>query len=111
MSFAFRPTVEEADVQQATAALRDDPRAVLVDVREDDEWRAGHAPDARHIPMAEVPEQLASLPRAAPIYLICHSGNRSHTIAAYLRRAGFERPINVKGGMVAWERAGLPVER
>jgi rhodanese-related sulfurtransferase len=111
MSFRFGPSVVEADVQQTTAALQADPDAVLIDVREPEEWREGHAPIARHIPMREIPQQLASLPRTAPIYVICRSGNRSETVAAYLTRAGFDRPINVAGGMVAWERAGLPVER
>lgn len=112
MSSGFGPSVEEADVQRTAEALRDDSgRAVLVDVREPHEWRTGHAPGARHVPLRQLPDELESLPRNAPLYLICRSGNRSHTAAAYLKQAGFEQPINVKGGMLAWERAGLPVER
>jgi rhodanese-related sulfurtransferase len=112
MSFLFGPKVEEADVQQTSEALAGQaPDAVLVDVREPHEWRAGRARGARHIPLAQLPQQLESLSRQAPVYLICRSGNRSHTAAAYLKKAGFERPINVRGGMLAWERAGLPVER
>jgi rhodanese-related sulfurtransferase len=112
MSFLFRPKVEDADVRETSAALDGDENdAVLVDVREAHEWRAGRAPGARHIPLGQLPEELERLPRTAPVYLICRSGNRSHTAAAYLKQAGFERPINVRGGMLAWERAGLPVER
>ena len=111
MSFPFGPRVEEADVRATTDALRDDPEAVLVDVREPDEWQAGHVAGARHIPMGELPSQLSSLQRDAPIYLICRSGTRSHKAATFLARAGFTRPTNVKGGMLAWEEAGLPVER
>jgi rhodanese-related sulfurtransferase len=112
MSFLFGPKVEEADVKQTSEAVSGSPAdAVLVDVREPHEWRAGRARGARHIPLGQLPQQLESLPRQAPVYLICRSGNRSHTAAAYLKKAGFERPINVRGGMLAWERAGLPVER
>lgn len=110
MSFLFGPKVEEADVKQVVDALPEDG-AVLVDVREPHEWRAGHAPQARHIPLQQLPMQLDTLPRNAPVYLICRSGNRSHHAAAFLQRNGFERPVNVRGGMIAWERAGLPVER
>jgi rhodanese-related sulfurtransferase len=112
MSFLFGPKVDEADVRETAEAVGTGAEeAVLVDVREPHEWRAGHVADARHIPLNQLPQQLETLPRGAPVYLICRSGNRSHTAAAYLKRAGFERPINVRGGMIAWERAGLPVER
>ncbi|HSK94308.1 MAG TPA: rhodanese-like domain-containing protein [Candidatus Angelobacter sp.] len=112
MSFLFGPKVEEADVRATSAELADaGGDAILVDVREPHEWRAGHVAEARHIPLQQLPEQLASLPRETPVYLICRSGNRSGHAAAYLKQAGFERPINVKGGMIAWERAGLPIER
>ena len=103
--------VEQAGPKAVAEALGADERAVLIDVREPDEWRDGHAPNARHIPMREIPDHLADLPRSAAIYLICRSGSRSHTVAVYLKQAGFERPVNVAGGMRAWERAGLPVER
>jgi rhodanese-related sulfurtransferase len=111
MSLPFGPKVEETDVSTTNAALGEDADAVLVDVREPEEWREGHVAGARHIPLTQLPDELASLPRQAPIYLICRSGARSHRAAAYLLTAGFERPRNVKGGMIAWERAGLPVER
>lgn len=110
MSFLFGPKVEQADVKEVADALPQDG-ALLVDVREPHEWRAGHAPGARHIPLQQLPQQLASLPRTAPVYLICRSGNRSHTAAAFLQRNGFERPVNVRGGMIAWQRAGLPIEK
>ena len=113
MSFRFQPKVkvDEADVRQTADALGAGTGALLVDVREPHEWRAGHVGEARHIPLAELPAQIDGLPRHAPVYLICRSGARSHRAAEYLKGLGFERPINVKGGMIAWERAGLPVER
>lgn len=111
MSFLFGPKVEEADVQTTADGLAIEPGAVLVDVREADEWRAGRARGARHIPLGQLPESLDQLPREAPVYLICASGNRSRRAAAYLQKNGFNRPVNVRGGTAAWQRAGLPIER
>jgi rhodanese-related sulfurtransferase len=109
MSDVSEPPIEEADVADAAAAL--DAGALLVDVREDFEWRAGHARGAVHLPMMEGPARLDELPRDAPIYLICATGNRSGRVAEYLGQNGFARPINVRGGTVAWRRAGLPIDR
>jgi len=103
--------VDEADVADVAAALPADADAVLIDVREDFEWRMGHAAGARHIPLGQLPDHLDELPRSAPLYLICATGNRSANAARYLKEAGFERPINVRGGTVAWQRAGLPIAR
>ena len=111
MTEPLAPPVEEADVREAAAGLSADPGAVLIDVREDVEWRRGHAEGARHVPLDQLPVHLDELPRAAPVYLICATGNRSRTAARFLRQQGFERPINVRGGTVAWQRAGLPVSR
>ena len=111
MSFLFGPRVDEADVHETADGLAADPGAVLVDVREPQEWRAGHARGARHIPLAQLPGRLAELPREAPVYLICASGNRSRKAAAFLQKNGFDRPVNVRGGTAAWQRAGLPIDR
>ena len=111
MRFSSKPTIEETDVRRTADALAADQDAVLVDVREPEEWSQGRARGARHIPLRQLPEHLDALPREAPVYLICRSGSRSATAAAYLQQAGFARPVNVAGGMIAWERAGLPVER
>lgn len=82
--------------------------AVLLDVREDDEWAAGHAPDARHVPMNQVPERLAELPEADPLYVICRSGARSGRVAGFLTQQG-RSVVNVEGGMQAWAAAGRPM--
>jgi rhodanese-related sulfurtransferase len=84
------------------------PSAVLLDVREDDEWRRGHAAAAQHIPMGEVPGRLDEIDRSATLYVICKAGGRSAKVAEFLARDGFE-PINVDGGMLAWAAAGRPV--
>lgn len=79
--------------------------AVLVDVREDDEWDAGHAPAAIHIPMGEFAGRLDDLPDAAPLYVVCRVGGRSARVTEYLNNVGWDA-INVADGMVGWERAG-----
>lgn len=85
--------------------------AVLIDVREQDEWAAGHVAGATHIPLAELPTRLAEVPRDQPILLFCRSGNRSGKATAFLRRQGYAQAANVEGGIIAWQGAGLPVTR
>ena len=99
------PDVQEVEVAEA-ARLTDTGLALLVDVREDDEWAAGHAPAALHIPLASLPA--TQLPTGRPVLAICRSGNRSATAAALLLSRGVEAR-NVSGGMQAWQAAGLPV--
>lgn len=82
--------------------------AVLLDVREDDEWDAGHAPGAVHIPLARIADSLADVPDGSPIYVVCRSGGRSARAAAYLNANGWEA-VNVVGGMSAWAAAVRPL--
>ncbi len=81
---------------------------VLLDVREDDEWQRGHAPDAQHIPMGDVPARMAEIDSEAQLFVVCHAGGRSQRVAQFLARNGYE-PVNVTGGMLAWMGAGRPV--
>ena len=91
------------------ARLVDDGSAVLLDVREADEWQAVRAPGALHIPMRELSTSTDRLPAAGTIACICHVGRRSAIVAEALVGAGYDA-VNVIGGMDAWETAGLPVE-
>jgi rhodanese-related sulfurtransferase len=84
------------------------PDAVLLDVREDDEWRQGHAAGAQHIPMGQVPARIAEIDPQATLYVICKAGGRSLKVAQYLATNGYA-PVNVNGGMLAWANAGRPV--
>ncbi|HEV7451198.1 MAG TPA: rhodanese-like domain-containing protein [Pseudonocardiaceae bacterium] len=84
---------------------------VLLDVRENDEWAAGHAPGAVHVPMEQVPQRLDELAAAfpdRPVHVVCRSGGRSARITAYLAQAGWDA-VNVEGGMRAWAAAGRPM--
>ncbi|GHF43570.1 sulfurtransferase [Streptomyces mashuensis] len=84
----------------------------LLDVREDDEWRAGHAEGALHLPMsdfvARYEELLERAPEGGRINVICRSGGRSAQVTAYLVQRGLDA-VNVDGGMSAWEATGRPV--
>jgi len=84
--------------------------ALLIDVREQWEWDAGHAPQATHIPMGQLAEHVAELPEGEAVLIICHSGGRSLTVASALADAGL-RAVNVLGGMTAWEQSGGVVVR
>ncbi len=91
------------------AALVERGDAVLLDFRERDEWRAGHAPNAVHIPLGELAQRLEKLPQGRRIVAVCRSGNRSARATESLRQAGLQVD-NLDGGMKAWQKAGLPLE-
>ena len=82
--------------------------AMLLDVREQAEWHAGHAPGARHVPLGNLEGKLGVLPRDRSAVVVCRSGHRSARATALLVRSGFEA-VNLNGGMRAWAAAGLPV--
>ena len=82
--------------------------ALLLDVREDDEWAAGHVPDAVHIALGQLGTDYESLPKDARIVAICRSGGRSARAAAALNEAGYD-VINLAGGMRAWAEAGFSI--
>ncbi|GLZ07256.1 sulfurtransferase [Actinomadura sp. NBRC 104412] len=94
------PAVDAQDVPQD---------AYLLDVREQDEWDAGHAPQAVHIPMGRLRDRAAEVPRDQEIYVICRSGARSAQVTVALNQAGW-LARNVDGGMKRWVEVGRPME-
>src|SRR5690349_16586795 len=100
--------VEVAQAQIAEVPSTLDGSVILLDVREDDEWRRGHAPGAQHIPMSEVPAGLHEIDTDATLFVVCQAGGRSQRVAQYLAGNGY-RPANVVGGMLAWAGAGRHV--
>ncbi|NYV76717.1 rhodanese-like domain-containing protein [Streptomyces sp. UH6] len=97
------PTVQVTDLKDGD---------FLLDVREDDEWRAGHAAGALHIPMSGFVARYGEFTEAAPqdgrVNVICRSGARSAQVTVYLAQQGIDA-VNVAGGMGAWAAAGRPV--
>ena len=79
--------------------------AWMLDVREQDEWDRGHAPQAHLIPMGSIMDRIDELPADAQIVVICHSGYRSWQVTKALVNAGYDA-VNVAGGMEAWQSAG-----
>ena len=90
------------------ARQRADDGARLLDVRDLPEWRAGHSPQARHVPLSELRIRLTELPTHTPVDTVCRSGRRSAMAPALLTRHGYTAS-NLTGGMHAWAPAGLPV--
>ncbi len=91
----------EVDVATARALL-DANEATLLDVREPDEHAICRITGSRLLPMREIPGALASLPRDRKLLVLCHHGGRSARVTQYLRAHGFDRAINVRGGIDAW---------
>lgn len=80
----------------------------LLDVREDDEWAAGHAPDAVHVRLSELLQRSDEIPRDREVYVICRTGARSGYAASGLSRSGWSA-VNVADGMTGWAVAGRPM--
>lgn len=103
MEFGQLPQVDVASVPSD---------ALLLDVREDDEWKAGRAEGALHIPMSEFAARMGELTERAGederVYVVCRVGGRSAQVTQYLRQHGVDA-VNVDGGMLAWESAGRPL--
>jgi rhodanese-related sulfurtransferase len=83
--------------------------AYLIDVREDDEWRAGHAPSAVHLPMGQLPERLAEVPAEGDVVIVCRSGHRSAEVVRFLIAQGYENVRNLTDGMFGWAAAARPL--
>ena len=101
-----RRDVPQVEPEASPALFADG--ALLLDVREPDEWSAGHAPDAVFVPMKEVQARQTELPKDRRIVTICRSGGRSAAVTEALNAWGFDS-VNLAGGLYAWEAAGLPV--
>ena len=99
--------INQLEIDVETFAARQ-PDAYLIDVREPDEYAAGHVDTARLVPAGSLAGAAGSLPTDRTIYIICASGNRSSSMAAYLSGIGIDAR-SVRGGTSAWAAAGHPV--
>lgn len=95
-------------VSPAKAKEAQDAGAMLIDVRESSEYRSGHAPGARHISVQVIERRLGEIPKERQIIVVCQSGMRSQRAAEILSSNGYQ-VLNVSGGMIGWQRAGLKV--
>lgn len=98
--------IPTTDIDAIPAALGDD--LVVLDVREDHEWAAGHIDGAVHIPLGDLPTRVGELDPSIRTLVVCHLGGRSARATQWLHAQGHD-VTNVAGGMEAWQQAGRPV--
>ena len=103
------PAIDVNELRRRLAA--DEPRPYLLDVREPWEYLAGHVPGAQLIPLGELEQRVAEVPRNREVLAICHSGQRSLAAAGYLQQLGYTAVSNVDGGTAAWIERGFPVDK
>ena len=104
--------VPEVGALQAVQLLnRND--ALIIDVREPAEFSAGHAPNARNIPLAQFDKRVGELEKFKnrPAVVICQTGSRAHAATALLKKAGFAQVVVLAGGIGAWQQANMPIEK
>jgi len=104
--------VKEVD-NAAALQLINHKNALVLDVREESEFHAGHIRGAKLIPLLKLKDRVGELERyrEQPIVVVCRSGQRSATASALLGNRGFAQAYNLTGGMMAWQKAELPVEK
>lgn len=83
--------------------------AYILDVRELDEWDAGHPPGAHHVPMMTIPARLADVPTDEQVVVLCRHGHRSAQVVGFLASRGLDNVVNLDGGIVEWVAAGRPI--
>lgn len=110
LSSLFGPSVPSINVTELNEKLKYGKHPLVLDVRQPDEFRAGHINGAKLIPLNELSRRMKELPKGREIVCICASGNRSGSASRMLAKEGFT-VFNVQGGMLAWRRAKLPVQK
>lgn len=98
-----------------TAALQliNHKNALVLDVRDDDEYKLGHILNSTQIPLGKLNERVGELEKykEQPIVVVCRSGNRSGTACAALGKRGFAQTYSLAGGVTAWQKANLPLKK
>lgn len=106
----FGSSATNLTAQEAKTRIDSDQPLLILDVRQPDEFRSGHIAGAKLIPLNELQRRMPELPQAVEILCVCRSGSRSGAATSQLNSAGF-KAINLRGGMVGWQMAGLPVKK
>lgn len=110
--FGTRPSTVEAvapaEITTAQAYEKYQAGVLLLDVREQDEWDAGHIPNTTHIPLGELSSRVDELPKDQEIVVVCRSGNRSAEGRDILLQNGFTNVTSMAGGVSDWSSAGYP---
>jgi rhodanese-related sulfurtransferase len=106
----FGPGVPAVTVQEAAALQDDGEGALIIDVREANEYAQGRAGGAVLLPLGQLNNRFSELPRDRKLLMVCRTGGRSSNATQFLVSQGYDNVVNVTGGMVAWHNAGLPME-
>ena len=104
--------IKEVDCVAATQLINH-KNALVLDVREESEYKAGHVLNAKLIPLGKLNERIGELEkyRDKPVVVVCRSGARSANACALLGKLGFSEVYNLAGGMTAWQKGNLPVKK
>lgn len=104
--------IKEVDCVAATQLINH-KNALVLDVREDAEYKSGHVLNAKLIPLGKLGERIGELEkyRDKPVVVVCRSGARSANACALLGKQGYSEVYNLAGGMIAWQKANLPVKK
>ena len=104
--------IKDVDCVAATQLINH-KGALVLDVREDNEYKSGHVLNATHIPLGKLGERIGELEKykEQPIVVVCRSGNRSCSACSLLGKQVFTQAYNLAGGMMAWQKASLPLEK
>jgi rhodanese-related sulfurtransferase len=100
------PELREVEADEAAELMG--AGALVLDVREEDEWAAGHVPESLHVPMAALGARAGELPSDRTIVVVCRTGSRSFAVGEALLRAGYDA-VNLAGGLAAWLADDLPL--
>lgn len=101
--------INEIDSESLHQRMASGERILLVDIRTPGEIAQGAIPDALQLPMHLIPMRMNQLPRDQDVVLYCRSGARSYQACAYLMQQGYDRVLNLRGGIIAWARHGYPI--
>jgi rhodanese-related sulfurtransferase len=101
--------INEIDSESLHARIAGGKDVLLVDIRTPAEVAQGAIPDAMRLPMHLIPMKLNELPKDRDVVLYCRSGARSYQACAYLMQQGYDRVLNLRGGIIAWARHGYPI--
>ncbi len=111
--YSFLKSTYDISPQQAVLLMSHEPDTVVVDVREDSEYQSGHIKDSIHIPLSKLKSRVSELDKYKDknIIVSCRSGSRSGRACGVMKKNGFDKVHNLRGGVLAWENDNLPMTR
>jgi phage shock protein E len=110
LSSLLGPSLPSLNALELSAKLKEDNDALVLDVRQPEEYREGHIAGSKLIPLGELNKRLNELPKDKEIICVCASGSRSQSATKFLVGAGYNA-FDMQGGMFMWQRASLPVKK